>query len=361
MPWKKYDLPAAKLAYDELVARIGSKPIYILDNSEAKWGKTYRGIPCVSPKILQDLDNPNVYITIRNYDGILEQLSKEKIGLNVCIFERSQYRLKKITPFDRLGFNDDLKEKIDIAALVGKRVMITGASRGLGREIAKTFARLGCDLVLHASNKENLRLVSSECSSFGVRVQILVADLADPNEIDELLFLIKDQEIDILYNNAAYSPPVDGGFYKISNEDFSYTYQINAIAPVRLSNILLPRMLERNYGRIINISTSVQFKPEASAYAMSKAALDKYSVDMGAKLFNTGVSMHLLDPGWMKTDMTGNLGPNSVESAMNGVILCALKGPTLNGKWVIAQDFATLTLEKSFEKCNLLYSSEQML
>jgi short-subunit dehydrogenase len=350
--------PLLEQCFDELVSRIGSKPDYILDNSESKWGKSFRGIPCVSPKILLDLDNPRVYITIRNYEGVLEQLANENFDLYVCIFERSQYKLKKLTPSDQFMINEGLVESLGKELFLDKRVMVTGASRGLGREIAKTFAKLGCDLILHASKIENLQNISAECMNLGANTQVLAADLADPKQIDDMLDLIGDQKIDILYNNAAYSPGIEGGPYGVSNLDFSHTYQVNAVAPVRLSNHFLPKMLQRCYGRIINISTSVQFKPEASAYAMSKAALDKYSIDMAEKLINTGVSMHLLDPGWMKTDMTGNLGPNSALSPMNGVILCVILGPRINGKWIMAQDFSSLTFEKSISKCNFLYDSE---
>lgn len=339
--------------FDDLVHQIGVSPDYIVDNSPSKWGREFRGIKCVSPDYLSDLPNPVVYITIRNYESVVDQIGELAISLHACVFEKSAYKVKKIVPTSQLSV-DRYICSIEPADLSNKVVMVTGASRGLGREIAKTYARFGASLLLHAKQTHHLDQVKEECEQLGVSVRLFAADLSNVIEIKELARKVQQERIDILYNNAAYSPPVGDGIYSIPIDDFRNTYVVNAIAPVILSNSILPEMLSNKFGRVVNLSTSIQFRPEVAAYAMSKSALDKYSTDMASTLKGTNVSIHLIDPGWMRTDMTGNTGPHSVESAINGILICALLGPEINGDWIIAQDYAGLSLLESVGKCRLL-------
>ena len=91
------------------------------------------------------------------------------------------------------------------------------------------------------------------------------------------------------------------------------------------------------------------------AYACSKAALDKFVHDLAPSLQNTGVMITLVDPGWLRTDMTGFDGPHAVESVIPGALLGALLEGDINGRWFGAQDYAGLSIEAAIHKAEFLF------
>jgi NAD(P)-dependent dehydrogenase (short-subunit alcohol dehydrogenase family) len=98
-------------------------------------------------------------------------------------------------------------------------------------------------------------------------------------------------------------------------------------------------MIERGFGRVVNITSGIKDQPELMAYAASKAALDKYVYDMAPHLAGTGVTMNLLDPGWLRTDLGGPQAPNAVESVLPGAMVPVLLEDGSCGKWFSAQDY----------------------
>jgi len=99
-------------------------------------------------------------------------------------------------------------------------------------------------------------------------------------------------------------------------------------------------MLARRFGRIVQVTSGIRNEPELMAYAASKAALDKFVRDTVVKLKGTGVTMNLLDPGWLRTDLGGPKAPNPVESVMPGALVPALVADEMQGQWFSAQDYA---------------------
>jgi NAD(P)-dependent dehydrogenase (short-subunit alcohol dehydrogenase family) len=98
-------------------------------------------------------------------------------------------------------------------------------------------------------------------------------------------------------------------------------------------------MIERRFGRVVNVTSGVKDQPQMMAYAASKAALDKYVYDMAPHLQGTGVTMNLLDPGWLRTDLGGLQAPNPVESVLPGALVPVLLEDGTCGKWFSAQDY----------------------
>ena len=226
-------------------------------------------------------------------------------------------------------------------SIKNKWALITGASRGVGKQIAIGLADKECNLVLHSRSKEHTQDVKNELEQKGVKVHHLEADFAQPEKAIEIAKKAEEISggIDILYNNAAISVPWREDF-NAPIKEYRKIFDINVIAPIKICDIILPKMRKRDFGRIVNVSSGVQDQPELTPYAISKAALDKYVKDMAIKLQGSNVLMNLLDPGWLRTDLGGPEAPNSVESVLPGGLVPALleKGKG-SGQFFCAQDY----------------------
>lgn len=221
-----------------------------------------------------------------------------------------------------------------------KWALVTGSSRGIGREVARGLAKLGCNLVLQARKQEHLAPLVSELSPL-VKVKTVAAELSVEADVDRVIAesLQHSAGIDILYNNAAIMTPFRENYLEVTAEDYRRSFEVNCIAPIRLTYGLLPSMLKAKFGRIVQITSGIKDQPELMAYAASKAALDKFVRDMAPRLRHTGVTMNLLDPGWLRTDLGGPNAPNSVESVMPGALVPALVDGEIHGVWFGAQDY----------------------
>ena len=238
---------------------------------------------------------------------------------------------------------------IDIS---GKWALVTGASRGIGREVALALSKLGCNLLLHSRSVAHTDTLAAEISGNGVRAISLAADLSDPVEVSKLISNIENTSIpvDILYNNAAIMTPYHNDVWEIPSTEFRLSFETNVISQIQLCNALMPPMIERGWGRVINLSTAIQDTPQLAPYAISKAALRKYVKDFVPVLDNTGVAMNSLDPGWLKTDMGSAEAPNSVESVIPGALVPILLARSSSGLEFKAQDFVGMSIEQALVK-----------
>jgi NAD(P)-dependent dehydrogenase (short-subunit alcohol dehydrogenase family) len=224
--------------------------------------------------------------------------------------------------------------------LRGKWALVTGASRGIGREIARGLAAKSCHLVLHARKCEHLAELERELGG-AVKVLVVAAELSIESEVERLVreTLAASGGVDVLYNNAAIMTPFRSNYAEVTADDYRKSFEVNVIAPMRITHGLLPRMLARKFGRIVQVTSGIRDQPELMAYAASKAALDKFVRDTVIRLQGTGVTMNLLDPGWLRTDLGGPLAPGSVESVMPGALVPALVDDDVQAKWFSAQDY----------------------
>jgi NAD(P)-dependent dehydrogenase (short-subunit alcohol dehydrogenase family) len=223
----------------------------------------------------------------------------------------------------------------------GKWVLLTGASRGIGRQVAGALADRGCRLILHSRKREHTAALVAQFQASGLTVHALEAELSEQEQVIALAeeALRISGGIDILYNDAAIQSPWHEDLFTTELDEYRLSFQVNTIAPITLCNLMLPGMIARKFGRVVNVTSGIKDQPQLMAYAASKAALDKYVYDMAPHLEGTGVTMNLLDPGWLRTDLGGPQAPNAVESVLPGALVPVLLEDGTCGKWFSAQEY----------------------
>jgi NAD(P)-dependent dehydrogenase (short-subunit alcohol dehydrogenase family) len=192
-------------------------------------------------------------------------------------------------------------------ALYGKRVMITGASSGIGRSTALKVADAGAIPLLIARNVEKLEETRAEIVAAGGTAYVYAADLSDMDSIDRLLerVLADHRHVDMLVNNAGRSIRRSIALSYDRFHDFERTMQLNYFGAVKLIIGLLPTMRERGFGHIVNISSiGVQTNPPRfSAYVASKAALDAFTRVVASEVIGDGVTFTTIHMPLVRTPM----------------------------------------------------------
>ncbi len=225
--------------------------------------------------------------------------------------------------------------------LKGKNALVTGSSRGIGQQIALGLARLGCNVIVHGRTPDSCSKTLKLLGQFPVSTYGVYGDLADRKQILDLVGQVKglNVQVDILYNNAAIMCPYQDDFWKHSWEDWTKIFTVNVMALYDLCGAFIPGMIEKGFGRVINLSSGIKGQPELAPYGASKWAVDKITDDIASKLHGTGVRINTLDPGWLRTDMGGENAEHPVEAVLPGALAPALvedDGP--NGQFFSAID-----------------------
>jgi short-subunit dehydrogenase len=201
--------------------------------------------------------------------------------------------------------------------------LITGASSGLGYEFSRIHARNRGDLVLIARRGELLEKIKSELNhEFGVSVEILAVDLTQNEAIDTIVNFLNDKEIEVDYliNNAGF-----GGYGKFHERDLTKEMEminLNIVALTKLTHRLLPKMIQRKSGYILNIASVAGFMPGPlqSVYFATKSFVVSFTQGLARELSGTGVSVTALCPGPVVTgfEKTAGLeGGNLFRGAAN--------------------------------------------
>jgi len=229
--------------------------------------------------------------------------------------------------------------------LQNKWALITGSSRGIGQQIALGLAAEGCNIIVHARSLEHTQATLALLSSYPVQTLAVAGELG--NIAEEEAFtqkIIQDiGHIDILYNNAAVMSVWDDNTLNIPTSEWHRVFEVNVFSMVRMCNAFVPVMIQRGWGRVINLSSGIKDTPQLAPYSVSKAAVDKYTQDLAAQLKNTNVLVNALDPGWLKTDLGGEFADFEVDSVLPGAIVPALlKDFKISGNIYRAQDYKAL-------------------
>jgi uncharacterized protein len=187
--------------------------------------------------------------------------------------------------------------------------LITGASGGIGYELAKLFAKDHHNLVLVARNGQRLAQVADELQrQFGVSVKTVAIDLAEPNAPQSLFAQLQSVAVDILINNAGYGQ--FGEFSDISLEESVGQVQVNITALTALTKLFLGPMLERRSGRIMNVASTAGFQPGPlmAVYYATKAYVISFSEALANELAGKGVTVTCLCPGATETGFASRAG-----------------------------------------------------
>ncbi len=184
-------------------------------------------------------------------------------------------------------------------------VLVTGASSGIGKELARQFAQNGHPLVIVAPVRAELEAIAAEFSSqYGVTVRPLAKDLFFEESAEEIFEELEEEgtEIEILVNNAGLGQ--HGKFWEIPVEKDLEMIRVNVEAVVRLTKLFLPGMIGRGHGRILNTASIAGFEPGPTVgiYHATKAFVLSFSESLATELKDTGVGLTILCPGPVDTD-----------------------------------------------------------
>ncbi|HEY8341397.1 MAG TPA: SDR family oxidoreductase [Calditerricola sp.] len=196
----------------------------------------------------------------------------------------------------------------------GKTALITGASSGIGYELAKLFARDRHNVVLVARSREKLAAVADELQQrYGVQAVALAADLARPDAPREIAEALRERGIvvDFLVNNAGF-----GLYGPFAQTDWTLErdmLQVNVVALTHLTKLLVPEMIQRRQGRILNVASMAAFQPGPlmAVYYATKAYVLSFSEALAAELDGTGVTVTALCPGPVHTNFAQRAGQDA--------------------------------------------------
>ena len=181
------------------------------------------------------------------------------------------------------------------------KALVTGASSGIGREIAKVLAERGYDLILTARRADRLRELADVLP---VKVEVIPADLTDRSQVKALWELVRDQDIDVLVNNAGRG--LFGPFDETDLNTELEMLEVNIVALHTLTKLFLPKMKARGRGHILNVASSAAFLPGPllSSYYASKAYVLRLSEAVAEELRRAGskVTISVLCPGPVPTE-----------------------------------------------------------
>lgn len=201
--------------------------------------------------------------------------------------------------------------------LLAKTVLITGASRGLGRELARQYAAAGWQVIACSR-------AGAPVADDGIRPEAL--DVADPESIADLARRLDGVAVDVLINNAGIRGDT-GGLQTLEPSDFLDVMRINTLGPLLVTRALLPNLLAGKRRIVANISSRAGSIAEGTlddddgdyAYRCSKAALNMATVKLAQDLRADGIAVLSLHPGWVKTDMGGDEAVIAAEDSAAGL------------------------------------------
>lgn len=208
--------------------------------------------------------------------------------------------------------------------LEGKTAIITGASRGIGKGIARIFAEHGANVAFtYSSSVEAANELEKELNALGVKAKGYQSNAADYNQAQGLAEEVAKEfgTIDVLINNAGITK--DNLLMRISEEDFDKVIEVNLKSVFNMTKAVQRTMLKQRKGSIINMSSVVGVKGNAgqSNYAASKAGIIGFSKSIALELGSRNIRSNVIAPGFIETEMTGVLDEKIVQGWRDAIPL----------------------------------------
>jgi NAD(P)-dependent dehydrogenase (short-subunit alcohol dehydrogenase family) len=208
-----------------------------------------------------------------------------------------------------------------------RTALVTGANRGIGFEAVRQLAGAGLEAILTARDSDAGQAAADE---LGVRFEQL--DVSSDESVRECARRLEKDgvAVDVLVNNAGILR--SGGILQIDDELIRETLEVNLLGPLRTARTFMPSMMERRYGRVVNVSSGAGSISEAGAYtpaySISKAALNMLTRQLAFAAEDHGdVKVNAMCPGWVRTDMGGGAAPRSTEEAVDTLLWLATLPP----------------------------------
>jgi NAD(P)-dependent dehydrogenase (short-subunit alcohol dehydrogenase family) len=193
-----------------------------------------------------------------------------------------------------------------MAELEGRVALVTGGGRGIGKAAALELAKRGPHVAVAARSQTEVEAAAAEIEQLGCPARGFAVDLGQPGAPESLVEQVTKTlgSIEILVNNAGVAGPF-GAAWEIDPDEWERALHLNLVVPFRLAHAVLPGMIERGWGRIVNVSSGAARTPmeRAGAYSTSKAGLDVLTRQLGIELDGTGVAAISLYPGVVDTVM----------------------------------------------------------
>ena len=224
------------------------------------------------------------------------------------------------------------------ADLTGRRVLLTGASRGVGRAVARRLVAAGADVLGTARDAALLDEVAAEVSGAGTFTPV-VADLTDPSTPALLAAEVAKRwgALDVLFSNAGVMLAREDRFEDEPAGTLEASLEVNLLAPHRLVLALLPLLRAGTEPRIVHVGSgagtiSGAAEPGIGSYRVSKYALNGLIIMQAAQLRGE-IAVNGLDPGWVKTDLGGDQAPGTVEESAAGAMALLAEPTSVTGRF----------------------------
>ena len=225
-----------------------------------------------------------------------------------------------------------------------KLALVTGANKGIGKEIARQLASQGITVLLGARSMERGEAAACELRSMGLDAHAIELDVTNQQTIDDAALKINSDygKLDILVNNAGIALDRGAGL-SVELETIKQTFDTNVFGVFAVTKAMLPLLLKSEAGRIVNLSSGLGSLTQNSdpnwgfagikpiAYNTSKAALNMMTVIMASELKDTAIKVNAADPGYTATDLNQHSGPRTVEQGATAAVHLATldaDGPT---------------------------------